>query len=102
MPRPGQRHGGDDHRAAVPVVGRRSSIAKEDLAKIFDPFFTTKDTGLGLGLAICRDIVHRHGGRLEAHSEIGQETVFRVLLPVYLPENIERGVHDLREDRRSG
>ena len=95
---------GPVHNAFVgfEVANSGVGIAKEDLAKIFDPFFTTKDTGLGLGLAICRDIVHRHGGRLEVYSQANKETVFRVLLPVYFTENLERGVHDLREDRRSG
>jgi len=88
--------------AGFEVTNTGTSIIPEDLAKIFDPFFTTKDTGLGLGLAISRDIVHRHGGRLEAWSEKEKPTVFRVLLPVYVIENSKRGVHDLREDRRSG
>ena len=95
---------GPAHNALVgfEVSNSGVAIAKEDLAKIFDPFFTTKDTGLGLGLAICRDIVHRHGGRLEVSSETGKETVFRVLLPVYVTETVERRTHDFREDRRSG
>jgi signal transduction histidine kinase len=96
---------GPAHNALVgfEVSNSGAGISEENLAKIFDPFFTTKDTGLGLGLAICRDIVHRHGGRLEAYSETDKRTLFRVFLPVYFTETSERrGIHDLREDRRGG
>ena len=56
----------------------------ETKAKLFEPFFTTKqiDKGTGLGLSISYDIVQKHGGELRVESELGQGTVFRMILPV--------------------
>ena len=49
--------------------------------RLFRPFATTKERGIGLGLYTCREIVMAHGGRLEAESEVGVGTCFRVVLP---------------------
>jgi two-component system, NtrC family, sensor kinase len=51
---------------------------------MFEPFFTTKEhgRGLGLGLAISRNIVDRHGGRIEVASEPARGTVFTITLPL--------------------
>ena len=59
-------------------------IPADLLPKIFDPFFTTKgpSRGTGLGLAICYGIVTDHRGRLEARSEPGKGTTFRMHLPL--------------------
>lgn len=51
--------------------------------KIFQPFFTTKPTGqgTGLGLSLSYDIVKAHGGELTANSQVGEGTVFKIILP---------------------
>ncbi len=58
-------------------------IRAEDLSRIFEPYFTTREKrGTGLGLSISRDIVMRHGGRIEVDSDgPGRGAEFRVFLP---------------------
>jgi two-component system NtrC family sensor kinase len=54
------------------------------LPKLFEPFLTTKEVGkgVGLGLAVSKGIVERHGGRIELQSQLGVGTTFRVILPL--------------------
>jgi signal transduction histidine kinase len=59
-------------------------MSKEFMEKhLFRPFQTTKKQGMGIGLFHCKTIVEAHGGRIEADSEEGKGTTFRVLLPVW-------------------
>jgi len=47
-------------------------------ASIFEPLFTTKPSGTGLGLPICKTIIHQHGGDISVKTD---PTIFRIILP---------------------
>jgi signal transduction histidine kinase len=68
----------------IKVADTGPGIDPEKLDTIFDAFVTTKSQGMGLGLAICRLIVERHGGQLLASSAEGRGAQFEINLPVDL------------------
>jgi signal transduction histidine kinase len=49
--------------------------------RIFEPFMSSKETGVGLGLTICKRIVETHGGTIKASSVSSGGTKFTVELP---------------------
>jgi signal transduction histidine kinase len=65
----------------VAVEDSGPGIDPKQLSRIFDAFFTTKSHGVGLGLAICRMIVQRHGGQLTAASDGNNGARFQFVLP---------------------
>ncbi|MEO8025609.1 MAG: ATP-binding protein [Bryobacteraceae bacterium] len=69
----------------ISVIDRGSGIQPDHLENIFNPFFTTKPEGVGLGLAIVSKIVDEHGGTIAVESEVGQGSVFRIILPLKRP-----------------
>ena len=65
----------------VAVEDSGPGIDPKQLDNIFAAFFTTKTHGMGLGLAICRMIIERHGGHLTASSDGKRGAVFQFVLP---------------------
>lgn len=71
----------------IQVENQGATILKEKLARIFEQFYRldtarqSQNGGAGLGLAIAKEIVERHGGGISAHSQ-DERTIFTVELPV--------------------
>jgi signal transduction histidine kinase len=71
----------DRDEIVVAVENSGPGIDPKKLDGIFDPFVSTKPQGMGLGLAICRMIIDRHGGQLSAWSGKKRGAVFQFILP---------------------
>jgi len=73
----------DEHgRAVVELTDTGRGIPPEVAGRVFEPFFTTSpDEGLGLGLAISRDIVAALDGEITIDSVAGKGTMVRIALP---------------------
>jgi PAS domain S-box-containing protein len=65
----------------VAVHDSGPGIDPEHLQQVFKPFYTTKDSGVGMGLAICRSIIDAHGGGLWAEANEPRGAVFQFTLP---------------------
>ncbi len=66
----------------VEVRDTGPGVPAERVPELFDPFFTTKDHGTGLGLAVTKQILVAHGGRLEYRPAVPRGSVFVLILPV--------------------
>src|SRR6185503_19385008 len=64
------------------VMDEGAGIPAAQRARIFDPFFTTKERGLGLGLAICHQVLDQHHGAIQVDSVEGRGTTVTCFLPI--------------------
>lgn len=80
-----------DGQVCVSVADNGSGIPPEALDTIFEKFvqLSSPDVhargSVGLGLAICREVVKAHGGRIWVESELGQGSTFRFIIPLQPP-----------------
>ncbi len=91
----------EQDQAGVLVAVRDSGpgIDPAHLDRVFDAFYTTKSSGTGMGLSICRSIIHAHGGELWAEANQPRGAVFQFALPGtdgQLDESASDGPPDLR------
>jgi signal transduction histidine kinase len=66
----------------IDVADNGGGLPAEVADRIFEPFTTTKETGLGLGLSICKRIVEAHGGTISGANRDEHGAVFTVRLPL--------------------
>lgn len=68
--------------AIIKVQDNGKGIAQEDFERVFEPKFTTKTSGMGLGLAIIKNIIENYNGSITFESELNKGTTFKVTLPI--------------------
>ncbi len=72
---------GEAREIVIAVADTGTGIKPEDLPHIFDRFYRASQGGTGVGLAIVKELVAAHGGRVWAESELGKGSVFYFTLP---------------------
>ena len=65
----------------ITIEDNGSGITEDTKAKIFEPKFTTKSSGMGLGLAMVKNIVETYNGSITFTSQLGKGTIFKVTFP---------------------
>ncbi|MDG5490658.1 ATP-binding protein [Psychroserpens sp. SPM9] len=65
----------------ITVEDNGVGISEENKSKIFEPKFTTKSSGMGLGLAMVKNIVETYQGNITFTSQPGEGTIFKVTFP---------------------
>lgn len=77
-----------DGMGEIAIRDTGSGIPAEKLASIFKPYFSTKQAdengqgGSGLGLALCKDVIESHRGRIRVESAVGEGTCFTLRFPL--------------------
>ena len=66
----------------VAVIDNGKGISPENIERVFEPFFTTKDTGLGVGLSVCKTIITSFGGRIWVERNPSGGSTISFELPV--------------------
>jgi signal transduction histidine kinase len=77
----------DQTYACLEVADTGCGIPAENIENLFDPFYSSKLTSRGLGLSVVLGVVRKHHGAITVTSQVGQGTVFKVLLPLAVEIN---------------
>lgn len=70
-----------EERLVIEVRDSGHGLPEDEGERIFEPFFTTRTNGTGLGLAVARNAVERHGGDIRAFNGPEGGAVFRISIP---------------------
>jgi signal transduction histidine kinase len=73
---------GDGKFVQVSISDTGVGIPEDSIENIFEPYFTTKKNGMGIGLAISREIIEDHNGTISVESQLGVGTTFTISLPI--------------------
>ncbi len=68
----------EENYGIIDIIDSGSGIREDDINKIFEPLYTTKQTGTGLGLVSCKNIIEQHGGKISVKNN---PTTFTITLP---------------------
>lgn len=68
----------DENEVIIDIIDSGIGIKKENMNQIFEPLYTTKQTGTGLGLVSCKNIIEQHDGKIFVKNN---PTTFTIRLP---------------------
>jgi two-component system nitrogen regulation sensor histidine kinase NtrY len=71
----------DNKNVLITVSDNGHGITEENIPKVFEPKFTTKTSGMGLGLAMIKNIIETYNGSINFTSTEEEGTTFKVTLP---------------------
>ncbi|MBA4318232.1 MAG: hybrid sensor histidine kinase/response regulator, partial [Flavobacterium sp.] len=85
----------ENRMVVIKVHDTGMGISEEEQGKVFDIFYqsehsTSQQEGSGVGLALAKELVHLHGGKIVLESKVGQGATFSVFLPVSEEEKVSK------------
>lgn len=76
----------EDGLVEIRILDSGPGMEEKDIERFFNPFVPRKHDGVGLGLFVAKQIVHRYGGSIRIESKTGEGTLFIVNLPYLASE----------------
>ncbi|WP_371069175.1 ATP-binding protein [Sediminibacillus sp. JSM 1682029] len=82
----------EEKQFQITIRDEGKGMTPAEVENLGTPFFTTKESGLGMGIPICFDIVKAHNGSINVESSKGQGTSIHLILP------LQNGMRRKKED----